>query len=316
MRAIVVGAIHTQIWRGDQRVLKFWRPFLWAALAVCFLSFVAWLATFTGSYEACHAQNQAADTHDEPQKSKKWAFLQCEGEVVDSNNGTIAALATIFIAAFTLTLWRATDKLWKAGEKQIALGEKTANAAITAADAASRQATSMVAIELPIFVIEDVRILEDHPRGVEIKLGNHGRTPAIITAHCLETNVAKTLPKKTGYTRDGTFEVLRDQVVDRGHSYSIVRAIIPLDDDEWGLILRGATTLWAFGYVDYLDFMKREHREGYCIAFLPVPVTLAERAYPSMGTFSLNWVRTGNPGYAYNRYKTDEERRGGLVEPT
>jgi hypothetical protein len=36
----------------------------------------------------------------------------CVGAFIHQNEGAITALATLFIALFTLTLWRSTDKLW------------------------------------------------------------------------------------------------------------------------------------------------------------------------------------------------------------
>jgi len=181
-----------------------------------------------------------------------------------------------------------------------------ADAAKTSADAASRQADSVVAIELPIFVIEDASILTSRSHGVEIKLGNHGRTPAIITADCLEIKAVDALPPKPRYSTDAILPIFRDRVVERGHTYSLIRKI-PISDDEWTSVLNGGTVLWAYGYVDYLDFMMREHRLGYCIAFYPVRETVAEEMYPTMGFSSLRWGRTGSPAYTYNRYKTEAD---------
>jgi hypothetical protein len=39
------------------------------------------------------------------------------GEFVDSHSGAFTTLATVAIAAFTLTLWQSTNKLWLAGER-------------------------------------------------------------------------------------------------------------------------------------------------------------------------------------------------------
>lgn len=181
-----------------------------------------------------------------------------------------------------------------------------ADAAKTSADAASRQADSVVAIELPIFVIEDASILASQSRGVEIKLGNHGRTPAIITADCLEIKAVEALPQKPRYSTDAILPIFRDRVVERGHTYSFNRKI-PIGDDEWNSVLSGGTVLWAYGYVDYLDFMMREHRLGYCIAFYTVPGTVAEKMYPTMVSSSFRWGRTGSPAYTYNRYKTEAD---------
>ena len=42
------------------------------------------------------------------------------GEWVEAHHGALTLLATLFIAAFTGTLWWSTRQLWKAGAHQIA----------------------------------------------------------------------------------------------------------------------------------------------------------------------------------------------------
>jgi hypothetical protein len=51
-------------------------------------------------------------------------FLLCEGEFIDENSGTLTALATIAIAAFTLTLWRATTEQGRLTRESIDLGNR------------------------------------------------------------------------------------------------------------------------------------------------------------------------------------------------
>jgi hypothetical protein len=80
------------------------RIFLWVLIAVCFLSFVSFLATFTSSYQACQGENQSTNSDNESKKSKPRIFFQCEGKFIDSNNGTMTALAAISIAVFTIVL--------------------------------------------------------------------------------------------------------------------------------------------------------------------------------------------------------------------
>ena len=57
---------------------------------------------------------------------------------LDSYNGLITAIATGFIAWFTLSLRRSTDKLWDAGERQIALARESADIAREAMIAGER----------------------------------------------------------------------------------------------------------------------------------------------------------------------------------
>ena len=214
--------------------------------------------------------------------------------VLNNDAGAISAIATIAVAAFTLTLWRSTDKLWRAGESQLKIAQ-------AATDAATRQAQLMVNIELPIFAIEEAQTLSgSRHRGVEIKLGNHGRTPAIIVCECLEIRASKSLPDVPEYTAENTFTQLRDRVVDRGHTYSII-GLNPVSEDVWRSFHDGRINLWAYGYIEYLDFMKELHREGFCVIFAPARETRAEKLYDTTPANSTTWARTGNLGYTYNR---------------
>src|SRR5262249_45788191 len=45
-------------------------------------------------------------------------------EGIHRNHDSITAVSTIFIAIFTLTLWRSTHKMWLAGEQQINVAKK------------------------------------------------------------------------------------------------------------------------------------------------------------------------------------------------
>lgn len=220
-------------------------------------------------------------------------FLGNAMSILNNDAGAISAIATIAVAAFTLTLWRSTDKLWRAGERQLKIAQ-------AATDAATRQAQMMVNIELPIFVIESVRTLQGSAsRGVEIKLGNHGRTPAIIVAECLEIRVSQSLPNVPEYTTQNTSTQLRDRVVDKGHIYPII-GTNPVSDDAWRSFHKRECNLWAYGYIEYLDFMKEIHREGFCVILFTARETCVEKLYDTMPTNGITWARTGNPGYTYN----------------
>ncbi len=49
----------------------------------------------------------------------------CARVTAGENDGSIAALATIAVAFFTLTLWRATNRLWQAAEKDLAAFDRS-----------------------------------------------------------------------------------------------------------------------------------------------------------------------------------------------
>lgn len=84
------------------------------ALAIILMVFIACERLFSPSFKECIAKHQ---TYDESNSAKEnpsgflgaiTAYAECSGDFIDKNNGSITALATIIIAAFTATLWRAT----------------------------------------------------------------------------------------------------------------------------------------------------------------------------------------------------------------
>src|SRR5262249_15837506 len=135
-------------------------------------------------------------------------------DILNENAPAIGALATIAIAAFTWTLWRATDKLWQAGEKQIAVAQKTAEAATESADAAYLSAKAALRAEqahvFPIIENENiVEMVQSWGRSgnpareikrirVSYRLKNLGKTPAIIKVAGHELVHASSPPQTVG----------------------------------------------------------------------------------------------------------------------
>jgi hypothetical protein len=85
------------------------------------LSFVILLGIFVSSerffspiFKDCLAKHQIQDASSPAKEnppgllSSVSTYIECTGSFIDANNGAITALATIIIAAFTATLWRAT----------------------------------------------------------------------------------------------------------------------------------------------------------------------------------------------------------------
>jgi hypothetical protein len=103
----------------------------WACFTLALAAF-AWIGTLSPSYQKCatqhesrNGQNKKSDLHDPVTKgSRVPLFLLCEGAFIDENNGTLTALATIAIAAFTLTLWRATTEQGRLTKESIDLGNR------------------------------------------------------------------------------------------------------------------------------------------------------------------------------------------------
>jgi len=113
-------------------MLKHSRTFLVWACFLFVLAAFALIGTLSPSYQKCTADHERHDSQNEqPDLDKTIAssayvplFFVCEGAFVDENNGTLTALATIAIAGFTLTLWRATTKQAGLTRDAIELGNR------------------------------------------------------------------------------------------------------------------------------------------------------------------------------------------------
>lgn len=89
------------------------------------------------------------------------------GAAIDAYNGVITAIATAFIAWFTLTLRRSTDKLWLAGEKQIEFLRESAEsqsremqASIAASQQTANAAMLAIGSERAWFTVERIPVGE------------------------------------------------------------------------------------------------------------------------------------------------------------
>jgi hypothetical protein len=85
-------------------------------LGFAFLPVILLLSSdIAAHYEICETTKEGA------KECARYGVIQFAlreiGSVLDTYNGLITAIATAFIAWFTLSLRQSTDKLWKAGER-------------------------------------------------------------------------------------------------------------------------------------------------------------------------------------------------------
>jgi hypothetical protein len=151
-------------------------------------------ATLAPSYREC------ARTYDQQDHKSIGGVLdnvrlviECEGEFFQQNEGTLIAIAIIFIAFFTFALQRSTARLWKVGERQLAVAEKAAETARLSAQAAvlSERAHLLVSIKASNLEkpLQGAR-LDDGPEptvatpvdppSIDYVLSNYGRTSALL----------------------------------------------------------------------------------------------------------------------------------------
>lgn len=180
--------------------------------------------------------------------------------------------------------------------KSLAVAELTAEAAKQSAEAAKESSKAMVAVELPIFIHENI----DKNRPY-FEFGNHGRTPAIITRHCLVFKIDAALRPEPRYPVNSIKKLDQARVVEKGHAYRIEQQPL-LSTEEWGRVFRREAILWVYGYIEYLDFLKVERRDGFCFAFDPAP-----QMYPTMPPTPNDgrWVQEGPAAYTYSKPKSE-----------
>jgi hypothetical protein len=83
-------------------------------IVILLAAFVSTERFFSPSFKQCIASHQGQESGGTSKENPSGfasavsVHIECTGDFVDKNNGAITALATIIIAAFTATLWRAT----------------------------------------------------------------------------------------------------------------------------------------------------------------------------------------------------------------
>jgi hypothetical protein len=185
--------------------------------------------------------------------------------------------------------------LWQACllRHSVKASESAARAAQTSADAA-------VNIELPIFAKTLLVIPVKYERYI-IRFTNCGRSPAIILEDCLVIKTyALALPDTPIYPTANIRLADMDSVVEYAGVHNIDReSSVTLD--EWTAALYSKTQILAYGYFDYLDFLKVRHREGFCFIFMPEP----HKRYPAMPPSKGRFYRDGRPAYSYNEIRKE-----------
>lgn len=190
------------------------------------------------------------------------------------------------LALFTVALATETWRLRKLANKQAADMQVSIDLARKSSDAA-------LALERPIFILEN----SDNPAlrpQVALIFGNHGRTPAVIVEDCLVLTVDAALPAAPRYPINSQQRITKSRVVDLGRSYEIVRPST-LDDAAEKNLRRGHGILWAYGYLDYIDFLRQRRRVGFCFAFEPI----VDPMYPSAVSGGGRWVNAGPATYTF-----------------
>lgn len=225
-----------------------------------------WAISISSSFQQC-VNDQTASTHQLHKEKLPELTLpfgdhvairfRCSGHILYKYRDATTAVATIFIALFTFTLWFSTWKLWQAGDQQFKM-------------ALSKETPSILIIQIEI----NTRVIggdESHadllmrPSCFVVRYRNFGGSRAIISETCLDWDISKTIPDSPKYgniRREKTGTIVEDK---QPSQFTFGDYDIEFTKEQRDSLYAGETKLWVWGYITYRDiFTGAEHRTGFC----------------------------------------------------
>ncbi len=259
---------------------------LWTALAL--LAIGAAFLIFPPYYQYCDS-DYANDKY-----CAAYSVVVALGTFVDSHNGAVTAIATVFIGLFTYTLKRSTDKMWDAGERQIKTTRQVAAIQARQMRDSIRAAEQQVEItKIGIFDLERAYLSvgptqintdfiprqnvafynPNDPQRVTVKLSVHntGRTGAAIKKVYGEFSRKAPIGDTPIYI-NGASKITDVSI--SADKEAVLEPFIFTDN------FTGPQFFW--GYVEYLDIFNRPHTARFCTSIVP-----AERMKPGTGQFDI-----------------------------
>lgn len=203
----------------------------------------------------------------------------------DQHNGSVNAIAGLFIAAFTYTLWRSSEKMWN-----------------VALDQAETARMALKDLERPIVYVRASypsslipAPTSENPlaivRRININCSNYGRTPANITRIeyvVLQTESGQT-PPYTDPLKIGGRELPVGVISANGDPYEEGENIIP-DLDEIPKGGRNTISWWVIGFVRYSDIFRGHYITGFCMVYDRIG-----RRFVIRGSDKHNYAHAENP---------------------
>jgi hypothetical protein len=239
------------------------RSFSIFLIFICFLFLVSLFVPVYG--EIC-AKTETSIHKDCSSHHIALVFLWQIGELLNYYGVAITALATIAIAAFTLTLWRSS-------RSQLVQLTRSVDAA--------------VAVDLPFIFIGTIEILtpsyipivgpstydsvvtkcvppDDSQLSVTFR--NYGRTPARAEKLSITWKITQELPLDGPQYPSSSLLTSADIVASNGGILTgeAFRRTLKLSDDEKSTMLVGDAVLWVYGMLQYRDFLNGTHTCRFC----------------------------------------------------
>lgn len=207
-----------------------------------------------------NSSNYTKETqHSQEQGTEFWSLFDYRFKITDS----LLVLFTGLLAIFTYLLWCSTKNLWKEAVNASSIAEKSANAALLTAQ--NMQKTERAYVKMshtdPGLTFRKGETAESY--GVEVKIENCGKTPALVTEARLRFKICdwdESLPTIIDYTDSDAAYRPSSAFLVPGDFFFIKRGS---GIDRPVSVSNDAKRLILFGYVDYTDAFGQQHRAGY-----------------------------------------------------
>ena len=242
-------------------MLKRRRSFLTGACFVFALAALALIGTFSPSYQKCAADHERTQAQNEqPDLHKHVAgrvhiplFWLCEGAFIDENNGTLGALATIAIAAFTLTLWRATTEHGRLTREVLDLARDEFNA------------THRPRLRVYAFEVADRDLPHDRPITVLFQVRNVGETNArlIKLEGCIRIEARRDRHLEPGIPFRDIKDLDITLVSGEREAFQIEDGTTATEENATS-IYANQTPILCIGRITYEDGSGNKRETGFC----------------------------------------------------
>jgi len=210
------------------------------------------------------------------------------GIFLDSYSGLVTAVATAFIAWFTLSLRQSTDRLWDAGDKQLGLLKRSA-------DISERALTELEAPFTAIKIIDTGLTKKTTEIGhdfgmLKFSVTNDGRTPARLVEL---VDTTRLIPEESGNPPPINLDFRSRDTMPYGvisppnsESQPFTRNLLLYHMNELAAdaIPLRRNVIFFYGFVRYETIFKQSYRMGFCYMF---------------DKFSERWLLSGDEKYNY-----------------
>jgi hypothetical protein len=207
------------------------------------------------------------------------AWIAHNHEFVIALSAFVTAVFTAVLAIATIRLWNSTAIVAKFAAEQSRDMKDSIAVAQASARAAELSARATVGVELPIVFVNRMDMIAGQspkvlpslppiPSAVWVWFRNYGRTPAILHHLFLNWDVTSRLPDEPDYDRlyplEGVIEP-GDTFEFRPEQYDVIFTQAQIDAAS-----KGSERFWVYGYLSYADFLRNEHRIGFCAVWTSV----------------------------------------------